>query len=87
MYLFLLKLVVHGHGRVHAPNHMPRVRPCVVAFVAFENADKFSVYVPDFIEVSCARAWTRQAPWYVPCASAACILCCEFAACESVSMC
>ena len=26
---------------------------------------------------SCARAWTRHAPWYVPCAAVVCLLCCR----------
>ena len=60
---------------------------CVMAFVACGNADKFSVYVPGFIEVSCAWVWTRQAPWCVPCASAEGVGCHEFAACVNVSIC
>ena len=40
IYLFLLKPVVHGRGRGHAPQHMPRVSWPLVACV---NADEFSV--------------------------------------------
>ena len=47
--------------------------PCVVAFVACVDADKFSVYVTDSIEVSCAEAWTRYAPRYMP---SVCPMCC-----------
>ena len=87
MYLILLKSPMHGYGRGTGLGTCLVYAPCVMAFVACENADKFSVYVLHFIEVSCARAWTRQAPWYVPCASAACILCREFVTCAYVSMC
>ena len=31
-----------------------------------------------------ARAWTRQAPWYVPCGEVVCIVLREFAACVCV---
>ena len=34
-----------------------------------------------------ARAWTRQAPWYLLCGEAVCIVCCEFAACVYVWLC
>ena len=44
-------------------------------------------YIFSFIKVGCARAWMREAPWYVPCASATCILCREFAICAYVSTC
>ena len=37
-------------------------------------------------DASCARAWTRHAPWYVPCATAVCLVCPYFAACFSVSI-
>ena len=66
MCLFLLKPVVDGHGHGRGPRYMPLYALCVVAFVACENADKFSVYVPDFIEVMCARVWTKYAPRYMP---------------------
>ena len=33
-----------------------------------------------------ARAWTRQAPWYLPCGEAVCIVCCDFAACVHASL-
>ena len=46
--------------------------PCVLAFVACENANRFSVYVPGFIEVSYARAWTTYAPQYMPCGRLVC---------------
>ena len=44
-------------------------------------------HVSMFHYVGYARAWTRHAPQYMPCASAACILCHEFVACASVSIC
>ena len=75
MYLILLKSLVHGHGRGTSFSTCRVYAPYVVAFVACENADKFSVYVPDFIEVSCAPAWTRHAPWYMPCAAVVCLVC------------
>ena len=87
MYLNSLKSLLHGHGLCTHLGTCLVYTSCVVAFVACEDADKFSVYVLHFVKVSCARAWTRQAPWYVPCASAACTLCREFVACAYVSMC
>ena len=44
-------------------------------------------HVPMLHYAGYARAWTRHAPRYVPCASAACMLCREFAACVNVSIC
>ena len=41
-------------------------------------------HVSMFQYASYARAWTRQAPWYVPCAPAVCVRCGEFAACAYV---
>ena len=87
MCLILLKSPMHRHGRGTGLGTCLVYAPCVVAFVACENADKFSVYVLHFTEVSYARAWTRQAPLYVPCASATCILCREFATCAYVPIC
>ena len=37
-------------------------------------------------DCTCARAWTRHAPWYVPCGTAVCLVCPYFAACFSVSI-
>ena len=31
-----------------------------------------------------AQAWTRQAPWYVPCAQSVCVVCHEFATCVNL---
>ena len=42
------------------------------------------VVVFDLYCASEARAWTRQAPWYVPCAQVVCVLCREFAVCVCV---
>ena len=56
MYMILLKSAVHRHGRGTCLDTSLVYAPCVMVFVACENADKFSVYVPDFIEVSCAGA-------------------------------
>ena len=72
MYLILLKSAVHGHGRGTRLGTCPVYAPYVMAFVACVNADGFSVHVPDFIEVSCARAWTRHAPQDIPSARAVC---------------
>ena len=38
-----------------------------------------------FDYISGARAWTRQAPWYVPCGEAVCVMCREFLACVHAS--
>ena len=38
------------------------------------------VVVVDFDFAGGPRAWTRQAPWYVPCGEAVCIVCREFLA-------
>ena len=75
MYFILLKSVVHKHERGTRLSTCLVYTSCVVAFDACENADKFSVYVPDFIEVNYARAWTRHAPWYVPCVAVVCLVC------------
>ena len=38
------------------------------------------VVVVDFDYTGVARAWTRQAPRYLPCGEAVCIMFCEFVA-------
>ena len=38
------------------------------------------VLVFDFYFACGARAWKRQAPWYLPCGEAVCVMCHEFAA-------
>ena len=43
MYLVLLKSAVHGHGRGKRLGTCLLYAPCVVAFVAYVNAYKFSV--------------------------------------------
>ena len=43
------------------------------------------VIVVDFAGGS--RAWTRQAPWYLPCGEAVCVVCHEFVACVCVWLC
>ena len=42
------------------------------------------VVVVDFDFTGGARAWTRQARWYLPCGEAVCVVCHEFAACVCV---
>ena len=42
------------------------------------------VVVVDFDFAGGARAWTRQAPLYLPCGEAVCVVCCEFAVCVYV---
>ena len=44
------------------------------------------VVVVDFDFASGAQAWTRQAPWYLPCGEAVCVVCHEFAACVHASL-
>ena len=39
------------------------------------------VVVVDFNFADGAWAWTRQAPWHLPCGEAMCVVCPEFAAC------
>ena len=36
------------------------------------------VVVVDSDYASSAQAWTRQAPWYMPCGKAMCVVCCKF---------
>ena len=42
------------------------------------------VVVFDFDFAGGARAWTRQASWYLPCGEAVCVVFREFAACVCV---
>ena len=41
------------------------------------------VFVFDYAGL--AQTWTRQAPWYLPCGEAVCVVYCEFAACVDAS--
>ena len=83
MYSILLKSVVHGHGGGTCLGTCLVYATCVVAFVACVNGDQVLFYTR-FYCTGCARAWTRQAPWYMPCARAACLVCREFAICAYV---
>ena len=67
-------LAVHRHGRGKRLGTSLVLELHVSCVVSLQ-------YVSMFEYAGCARVWTRQAPWYVPCARAACILCCEFVAC------
>ena len=42
------------------------------------------IVVVDSDFAAIAWAWTRQAPWYLPCGEAVYIVFCEFAACVCV---
>ena len=42
------------------------------------------VVVVDSDSADGALAWTRQAPWYLPCGEAMCVVFCEFVACVYV---
>ena len=44
------------------------------------------VAVVDFDFVGGARAWMRQAPWYLPFGEAMCVMCCDFRACVHASL-
>ena len=62
------------------PRYMPRAPAVFSCVMNLQRASMFEY-------AGCAWAWTRQAPRYVPCASATCILCPEFAECAYVSLC
>ena len=88
MHLILLKSLMHGHGRYTHLGTCLVYTPSFVAFVACENADKFFCFMYFILLKSALHEHgTKQAPWYVPCALAACILCREFVACTYVLMC
>ena len=76
--LDFITLVVHGHGRGTCLGTCLVVKPCVSCFVSL-----WHVFASDY--AGCARAWTRQVPWYVPCGEAVSIVCREFLACFHAS--
>ena len=80
MYLCFIMLVVHGHGQGKGLGTCLVLQPYASCVVSLQH-------VPMFHYAGCAWAWTRQAPSYVPCASAACSGCREFVACAYVSLC
>ena len=55
----------------------------VVAVGAAVVAVAVVVFI-DLYRVGDKRAWTRQAPWYVACARAVCVVCRKFVACVYV---
>ena len=69
--------VVQGHGRGKRVGTCLVLEPHVFYVVSLQRVSLFEY-------LGCARAWTRQAPWYVPCAGAACVVCREFAAFSNV---
>ena len=79
MCLCLITLVVHGHGRGKRLGTWLAVKPCVSCFVSLQHVSMFDC-------VGGAQAWTRQAPWYVPCGEAVCVMCHEFPACVHASL-
>ena len=66
-----------GHGRGKSLGTCLVLEPHASGVVNLQHVLMFQY-------AGCARAWTRQAPWYMPCTSATCILRCEFAACAYV---
>ena len=46
----------------------------------------FVVVVVVVVVAGVGRAWTRQAPWYVPCGEAMCVVCHKFPACVHASL-
>ena len=75
----VFKTLVHGHGRDKRLGTCLMLEPHASGVVSLQHVSMFQY-------VGCARAWTGQAPWYVPCALARCIGCCEFVACVNVSL-
>ena len=84
MHLIFVKSVVNGHGRGKrrgkrlGAHHV--LQPGASGVVSLQHVS-MSHYA------RCAQAWTRHAPRYMPCASAAYIVCREFAACVIISIC
>ena len=77
---------MHGHGRGTRLGTCLVHQQCVsyvVAFAACVTADKCSVLF--LISLHLLWAWTRHAPWYVPCAPHACVV--AFAACVTADKC
>ena len=66
--------MVHGHGQGKRLGTCLVVKPCALCFVSLQHASMLDY-------TSGARAWTRQAPWYMPCREAVCVVCHEFPAC------
>ena len=60
--------VALGHGRGKRLGMCLMFEPHVLGVVSLQH-------VPMFEYAGYARAWTRQAPWYMPCARAACVVC------------
>ena len=62
-------LVVDGHGRCKRLNTCLVFELCALCVISLQDVSMFD-------DASGARAWTRQAPWYLPCGEAVCIVCC-----------
>ena len=72
-------LVVHGHGRGKRLGACLVVKLCASCVVSLQHVSMF-----DYARG--ARAWKRQAPWYVPCGEVVCVVCREFVACVHASL-
>ena len=59
VYLILLKSVVHGHGRGQRLGTYLVLEPCVSCVMSLQHVSVFDC-------ASCAQAWARHAPQYVP---------------------
>ena len=77
--LFLISLHLFGTGmdEAHALVHAlcscsvsPMSSPLLHAWLLINV-----VFCSSFHYAYCARAWTRHAPWYMPCACPVCLLC------------
>ena len=71
---------MRGHERGKRLGMCLVLEPCTLGVVSLQHVSMLQY-------AGCARAWMRQAPWYVPCALAGCVGCREFAACANVSLC
>ena len=71
--------VVHGHGRGKRLDTCLVLKPRASGVVSLQHVSMAQY-------AGCARAWMRQAPWYVPCASSGCVGCREFTTCVNVSL-
>ena len=73
MCICLIILVVHGHGRGKRLGTCLVVKPCASYFMSLQ-------YISMFDYAGGAQAWTRHAPWYLPCGEAVYIIYPKFAA-------
>ena len=80
MCICFIMLAVHGHGRGMGLGTCLVLQTHASCVVSLQHVSMFQY-------AGCVWGWTRKAPWYVPCASAACVGCREFATFAYVSFC